>query len=266
MNCDEVKERLFISLDEGNTDPEVESHCLSCSECRDAMAANLDLFRGLESLPKPRLISGEAFVRTFPVEAPPSTRPVSTWEALCGLLAQRPAFGVGLALICVVLGVLIAREWGSADKTLQHAQSLENLTEEVTVLNESLAVLQLQRDSASERLRGVGWIQAHGESNQDLIDALRLVLENDDNVNVKLAAIDALARFAAEPSVRLALIQSLERPQSPLVRIALIEKLVPLDEPASREIFRAIVADEKSHEAVRERARSAMELENRESV
>ena len=266
MNCDEVKERLFVSLDDGNADPEVESHCLSCSECRNTMAAHVDLFRGLESMPKPPLISGEAFVRTLPIEKPQTDRPVSTWEVLCGLLAQRPAYGVGFALICVLIGSLIARQGDSAANTLQHAQSLENLTEEVTVLNESLAVLQLQRASASERLRGVGWIQDHGESNQDLIDALRLVLENDDNVNVKLAAIDALARFADEPIVRLALIQSLEMPQSPLVRIALIEKLVPLDEPASREVFRAIVADERSHEAVRERARSAMELEDRESV
>ena len=92
------------------------------------------------------------------------------------------------------------------------------------------------------------------------------MLENDENVNVRLAAIDALARFTDDPNVRRTLIQSLEKPQSPLVRIALIEKLVPLDEPASMEVFRTIVADEKSHEAVRERARSAMELENRESV
>jgi HEAT repeat protein len=120
--------------------------------------------------------------------------------------------------------------------------------------------------SASERLRGVGWIQDHGDVNQDLIKALQLVLDSDDNVNVRLAAIDALARFSDDPSARQCLIQSLEKPQSPLVRIALIEKLVPLDEPASKEAFRAIVADEKAHEAVRARARSAIELSTQEPV
>ena len=266
MNCDEVKERLFFSLDDGKVDQEAENHCLSCSDCRDTLTAYGELFRGLESLPKPRKISGESLVQSLPHEGPSSVQSVSTWEALCGLLARRPAFGLGIAAICVLIGLMIARERNSTAKSLQQAQSIEDLVEEVAVLNESLAVLQLQRTSASERLRGVGWIEDHGESNQALIDALRLVLESDENVNVRLAAIDALARFSDEPSVRRVLIQSLEQPQSPLVRIALIEKLVPLDDPASRDVFRAIIADEGSHEAVRERARSAMELDNSESV
>lgn len=266
MNCEAIQERLVSSLDEGRVDSEVEQHCVACTTCREAKTACIALFRQLDSLPKPKFVSGDAFVQTLPVDLARDSRTVSTWEALCGLLARRPAFAIGFALICMFVGILIAPERNSSANAIQNAQSIENLTEEMTVLNESLAVLQLKRVSASERLRGVGWIQDHSDVNQDLIEALRVVLDTDENVNVRLAAIDALARFSDDPGARLCLLQSLEKPQSPLVRIALIEKLVPLEEPASVELFRAIVADEEAHEAVRERARSAMELTPGESV
>lgn len=257
MTCNEVNERLIAALDAGESCPEADRHCLSCPSCAESRTALLKMFEGLDELPSPDRMSGDEFVRSLPVKIVPEHSLSELWNGLCELISRYPALGAGLALICFLAGMSFSRPVNVTTAHVETQRTLETLTREIVELNEAVALVRLEQASASERLQAVHWIGDHGRSDSDLVAALGGVLERDENVNVRLAAIDALSGFSGDPAVRPLLIGALMKPQSPLVRIALIEHLVPLADPASLAVFKAIAADEKSHEAVRERARTA---------
>jgi hypothetical protein len=88
----------------------------------------------------------------------------------------------------------------------------------------------------------------------EIVDALVTTMNHDGNSNVRLAAIDALSRFAEEERVRKALIQSLGLQTDPVVQIALIQLLVQLKEKGAMNSFQQIIDDEQSLPAVKDEA------------
>jgi hypothetical protein len=111
--------------------------------------------------------------------------------------------------------------------------------------------------SASQRMLGV---KAAYESvttsrpDDEIIEALVTTLDHDSNSNVRLAALDALARFTGEKRVRTALVQSLATQTDPVVQIALIQLLVQMKEKGAMKSFQQIIDDEQSLPAVRDEA------------
>jgi HEAT repeat protein len=74
-----------------------------------------------------------------------------------------------------------------------------------------------------------------------VIDALLSTLNHDDNVNVRLATLEALAPLAANPTVRLGLVRALPHQDSPLVQSALADVMVQLQERTSVPRLRALL-------------------------
>jgi len=64
-------------------------------------------------------------------------------------------------------------------------------------------------------------------------NALFVALNKDDNVNVRLAALEALKPYIKESNVRERLIKSIGVQDSPLVQIALAEFMVSIQERKS---------------------------------
>ena len=88
-------------------------------------------------------------------------------------------------------------------------------------LRQMVSLSLLQQQSASERLKGVAWAAQLESGDGSVVTALLDALSNDPNVNVRLASVDALKRFATQDAVRRGAVTALERQTSPLVQIAL---------------------------------------------
>jgi len=56
-------------------------------------------------------------------------------------------------------------------------------------------------------------------ANQRVIKALFTTLNSDPNINVRLVAIESLAKYAETPEVRMELVKSIELQDAPLVQI-----------------------------------------------
>jgi HEAT repeat protein len=78
-------------------------------------------------------------------------------------------------------------------------------------------------------------------------------------VNVRLATIDALKRFAASENVRRGAIEALTRQTSPLVQIALIDFVVETNGRDAAETLRRLSRDPTVDAAVRARAANGLE-------
>jgi HEAT repeat protein len=121
-------------------------------------------------------------------------------------------------------------------------------------MRQMVALSLLQQQSASERLRGVSWAYRAEPSNKDVLSALVTAVNDDPNVNVRLAAVDALHAFATIPSAGQSAVESLPKQQTPLVQVALIDLLVDMKERQASGELRKLASDESVNGEVKQRA------------
>jgi HEAT repeat protein len=91
-----------------------------------------------------------------------------------------------------------------------------------------------------------------------VLDALLQAVNHDSNVNVRLSAVDALQKFAADPEVARSMVNSIPGQESPLVQIALVDMLVQWNARASAPGLARISRDTQMDEMVRQRAEWAL--------
>jgi len=91
-----------------------------------------------------------------------------------------------------------------------------------------------------------------------LIQALVNTLNHDKNVNVRLASLYSLARFADNPAVRDSLVNSLAGQTEPMIQVVLINMLADKKEHRAIGPIRDILSKDKSLKEVREAAEKGL--------
>jgi HEAT repeat protein len=86
-----------------------------------------------------------------------------------------------------------------------------------------------------------------------------VTLLGDPNVNVRLAAVDALQQFAGDAMVRKGLLRSLAEQKSPLVQIELITLMVDLKEKESVPVLKQLLEKQELNSDVRESAERGLQ-------
>ncbi|MBA4853864.1 HEAT repeat domain-containing protein [Emticicia sp. BO119] len=129
---------------------------------------------------------------------------------------------------------------------------VESKTEKA--MKQTLQFEQVSLTSASERIDAVNKSLKLKALDQDLIQLLINTLNFDDNINVRLAAAQALAHFEEEPLVREGLIQSLKIQTDPTIQITLIELLVMMKEKRASQTMEQISQDRATMDVVRMKA------------
>jgi hypothetical protein len=133
-------------------------------------------------------------------------------------------------------------------------QQLAAMRTEMHDLREMMSLSLMQQQSAAERLKGVSWTGQLDRPSGEVVSALLDALMHDPNVNVRLATIDALERFASQDEVRRGTIQAVRQQPSPLVQVALIDFMVKTHERESLPVLRQLAMDPQANDAVRARA------------
>ncbi len=163
-----------------------------------------------------------------------------------------PLFYRAAAAAVLVAAGLAGGYWISQNQRQQEEMiALRNEMESTKQLMHSMLDNQT---SASQRLQGVSVALQLTKADDDVVNALVQTMNEDPNSNVRLAAMDALATFDAEPAVRKALIASLTTQKDPVVQIALIQLLVRLKEKGVVKELERMVEDEQNLKAVKDEA------------
>lgn len=113
---------------------------------------------------------------------------------------------------------------------------------------------QITKTSASERIQAVNHSYELAEADQAITQLLINTLNFDANINVRLAACQALIRFENEPGVREALIQSLSIQTDPNIQITLIDALVAIKEKRAVDGIQKMVQNQQVLDIVRQKA------------
>ena len=88
--------------------------------------------------------------------------------------------------------------------------------------------------------------------NPEVLGALLQTLATDPSPNVRLAAVEALAVRAGEPTVQKKLGDALRKEQSPLVQMALCDALLAADGEQARRIVAPLATQAGVRKEVRE--------------
>jgi hypothetical protein len=156
---------------------------------------------------------------------------------------------IAASVALVIIGVFA----GNKITSNANQKEIMALREEMGV-TKKLVLSSLQNQSASSRINAVNATYKISTVDNDIVNALIMTLDTDENANVRLAAMDALSEFADEEKVRAALISSLSTQDKPIVQIALINLMVQLKEKRAISALQLIIDDEKLTNTVRDEA------------
>ncbi len=110
------------------------------------------------------------------------------------------------------------------------------------------------RESPASRIAALSRMDRGNAVSRDVVDVLVKTLNTDPNSNVRLAAMDGLAKFYREGYVRKQLVSSLKKQQDPVVQIALISLLTKMRESAILAQLETLVKQDSTIDAVKESA------------
>ena len=265
MNCENFSEQLpeclAGRLGESARERLIE-HLESCSGCRGELAHLGIVWRGLEALKleaKPDPAMKERFQATLAAfeagleqgrldavaRLAPSRQAPPRW-------AWQLAAGLGVLAIGLIAGRGMAPRPSVTPEVAQLQGQVESLHQLV-----ALSLMQ-QQQSPSSRIQGVTYAYQLTQPDPQVEQALLYAAGHDSNVNVRLSAVDALERYAADPNVRRALAATLAAQDSPLAQVALIDLVVKSNNRDCASALRRLASRPEADEAVRQRAQWAI--------
>lgn len=268
MRCEEVRahyvEHLAGTLDATDVEA-LEAHLASCAGCRDEHAGFEDLWSAMGRIPAApvpsRKLREQLSAMVAAERASSYSRPAS--REMSGPVVPPPPWRsqtrlaqLAIAASLLVVGVLAGR--ASVATPPRADAELTDVRGELRTMRQMLTLSLMQQQSATERLRGVSWTAQIDQPGSEIVSALLDTLLHDPNVNVRLAAVDALRRVSDRTDVRAGITRAVADKSAPLLQVAVIDYLVETHDPQAPTLLRQLTQDESLDVAVRGRAEWAL--------
>lgn len=272
-NCEGVQQELMDWLSGELPAAEhqaVEAHLVQCPGCQQELAAVRHLWEAMGTLPVPEP-SEQLRPRFYSMlaEFQAAEQRKQQWSVASLLQRLRdwwqPVYGLRLAYSLALLVVGLVAGYGlkgtpeaPAVANVSPQRSAGSATTPETV--RQVQVLELMANpSAVQRLRAVTYAEEIAPTNERVVGALLSTLNQDPNVNVRLASLEVLAGLTQDPTVRQGLVRSLTLQESPLVQSALADVMVQLQERRSVRPMRKLLQQDNLNEQVKEKIEQSIE-------
>ncbi len=266
MKCEKI-ESLIVEYINGGLDSEetriVDAHISSCETCRTELEKMKSILFKLDDMPleepSPNLkknvdnmidsyslgmnnISGEPWIEKV-------SEWIETWWP------KRPLVQFAATVSVLIIGLItgLSIDYGPDSKN-----EISQLRSDVNDIKQLVINSLLNQSSAVDRINGLTMSSQLKNADPQFFSILLMLLNTDSNVNVRLAAVNALSNFAEDEYVRHELIKSLSLQSSPLVQISLIDLLATIKEYTSSSTLIKIINDPNTNTHVKERAESAL--------
>jgi len=270
MEC-HVAESLLIDYLDAQLHPgdrkALEEHLQTCEACRNALEQYRILFSSIAEntteRPGPALrekfdmmlqseLNIDTAARILKENEDHKVVPISRRS-----LFLRIASGIILVALGFVAGTKITPANTSGSASSAQMASLES---EVKDMKEALLVNMLNQESASERIKAVSYTDDIKNPDSKILDVLLQTMNEDKNVNVRLAALNAVAKYADNKAVSDSLVASLRKQKEPIMQIALINILTEKKETKAIGPIRDILMDKNTLQPVKDIAQKGLNL------
>jgi hypothetical protein len=264
MKCEEVDIRIVDFLDKNLGElemTEIEAHLDTCERCLDEVRNFQNLLKVLseDEFVKPEESLRINFYHMLHKEIEsvktagivPGRR---TAKARININRYSIAAGIALLICGTFLGALI-QSWKIGSN---RNSELNQLHSEVTSLKQTVMFSMLKEESSSNRLQAVNYVTEMKNPDNSVIDVLIKTLNQDKNVNVRMAAAYALAKFADQRAVRDSLVSSLSFQTDPILQVTLINILVDIKESSALKPIESIMYDKNTLDVVKKVAENGV--------
>ena len=266
MKCRKIKS-LFIEYINGGLNSEdtriVDAHLSSCETCRAEVEKMKSILFKLDNIPleepSPNLKKNiDNMIDSYSlgmnnIPGEPWIEKVSKWIETWW--PKRPLVQFAITVAVLIIGLVTGLSIN------ERAESKKEIVQLKTDMNQIQHVVMsslLNQSSAVERINGLTMTSQLENVDRQFYSTLLLLLNSDSNVNVRLAAVNALSKFAEDEYVRHELVKSLSLQSSPLVQISLIDLLATIKEYTSSSTLIKIINDPNTNTYVKERAETAL--------
>ncbi|HEY3369975.1 MAG TPA: zf-HC2 domain-containing protein [Prolixibacteraceae bacterium] len=251
--CEEVKINLPEYIDHKLDEPTyraISSHLESCDSCR-ALHAELSSFLNyMDSFPAPEPPEGmkEEFMELASAQRNREQRKtlvIPMWMKIAAMLIL--CFGT------YWMGFRV----GSSKSQMTQNQLASQLHEQ----KQQVMLASLRDYTGPQKIEAVYNISKSGKASDELINALVYTMNSDKNVNVRLAAINALSEMMGKNErVKKELIRSLSLQENSLLQISLIQVLTESGVKEAKDEIESMTNDEKTDESVKAFAKDMIKI------
>ena len=234
MSCKENDSKIIDYVDGGlspKTSQELERHIASCELCKNTLKETKVILEELNvvetALPSDGLRT--SFLEMLEEEKKlqePKIRELKTDLPF----SWKTAFQIAASLLLLVGGYL----WGGHMKNQEVTHQISMLNKETRSLKQDMTLALLDNQSASKRIKAVNYTEEMAQPDTKILEALIDRMNYDANINVRLAAAEALSRFSNNEPVKDAFIQALTTEKNPSIQIAVIEFLVKVQDQRAK--------------------------------
>lgn len=170
----------------------------------------------------------------------------------------RVAAAVALMILSGAIGFWISRNSVQEERLAQIEEEMEATRKQLAETKQAVFGMLGNEHSASQRIKGVSVAMELAAPDEEIVEALFATLHRDPHTNVRLAALEALARFREDPAVRKRLITGLTQQSDPMVQIRLIQLMVEIKEKNIVDDLKKMVDDAGTMKAVKDEAYSGI--------
>ena len=231
---------------------DVEKALANSKELQGQLAELKTILTGLDQLPefqpRERLKNNfQEYLEKFEakeLDSKQETPVVSIWSK------YRFAIQSLAAAVVLAFGIFIGQKMGTKQNT-----EISEVKIELEKMKMAMMVM-MQKESVSDRIKAVNISYDMNTSTADdeIIEAMINRMNHDESDNVRLAAAEALSRWAKEPKVQNALIDALNSQSDPFIQIALINILVELKETRAVKSLEELINNYETKKFVKDEA------------
>ncbi|WP_430907208.1 zf-HC2 domain-containing protein [Maribacter sp. 2-571] len=235
----------------------LERHLQTCESCMKELQAYRSLFNAIDEDTDP--VPTPTLRNTFFAQLAAEKETEGTVSIL-PMPRQKPkAWGNRIWKVAAsVLLLLGAYGIGSYQQRTSAAREIALLKQEELQAKQSAMLSLMENTSASKRIQGVAYIEAFEKPDADIVRALILRMQQDENTNVRLTALEALSHFGKMPLVKTAYIDALAMEKNPTIQIALIQHLVQLQEKKAIAPMKALLKKEETQPFIKEQIKKGL--------
>jgi hypothetical protein len=266
MKCEEIERLLIEYIDRSLTEQDriiIEEHLSSCEACSKEAEEIESLFLGLNDMeleePSENLRNKfNNMIKSYSLGMDNRIKMPLHEKALNWIDSwwpKRPVIQFAVTVSVLVIGLATGLKINMKNES---EKEIVQLKTDMNQIRQTVISSLLDQSSVTERINGLTMTGRLENVDRQFLSTLLLLLNSDSDVNVRLAAINALSKYPDNEYVRQELVKSLDLQSSPLVQIALIDLLSSIQEYDSYPTLMRMIENPDTNDPVKKRAKKAL--------
>jgi len=254
MNCDNIQDKLVDYIENTlseTTNSEIKMHINSCQNCEIALQ-KMEEF--LAVIPKDEMEEPSKNLRKNFEEMLLEEKQLQQTKVVKLKTNWKQYLQIAASVALIVSAFFLGRQQQSE----QYNTQVIELKNENLVNKQTTMLALMENKSASKRIQGVQFIEEFLDPDPAIVNALVQRMLNDENINVRLTAVNALQPFIVSEAVKDGYIKALETEKDPSIQIAIIQLLVKIQEKKAYRPMQQILKQEETQPFVKEEIKTVL--------